>query len=31
LAADIYGLSVVTRNVDDFAATGLDLINPWES
>jgi predicted nucleic acid-binding protein len=29
--AAVYGLSVVTRNVDDFAATGLDLINPWES
>lgn len=25
-----HGMSVVTRNVADFAATGVPLINPWE-
>lgn len=25
----VHGLTVVTRNVDDFAATGVKLINPW--
>ena len=24
-----YGLSLVTRNVRDFADLGLDVINPW--
>lgn len=24
-------LAVVTRNVKDFEATGVDIINPWES
>lgn len=24
------GLTVVTRNVDDFAGTGAELVNPWE-
>lgn len=24
------GLTVVTRNTDDFAGTGAELINPWE-
>ena len=27
--AGIYGLTLVTRNVKDFAASGIDLINPW--
>lgn len=27
----VHGLTVVTRNVDDFAATGVRLLNPWES
>ncbi len=25
----VHGLTVVTRNTDDFEATGVDLINPW--
>ncbi len=25
-----HGLSVVTRNVKDFAGLGVDLFNPWE-
>jgi hypothetical protein len=25
----IHGMTVVTRNVDDFAKTGVELINPW--
>lgn len=24
-----HGLTVVTRNVDDFRLTGVDLVNPW--
>lgn len=27
----IYGLTVVTRNVKDMQATGIPLVNPWES
>ena len=27
----VHGLAVVTRNVADFADTGLTLINPWEA
>ena len=27
--AGAYGLTLVTRNVKDFAATGIDLVNPW--
>ena len=27
----IHGLTVVTRNVGDFAATGVAILNPWES
>jgi predicted nucleic acid-binding protein len=27
--AAVYGLTLVTRNVGDFASTGLDLHNPW--
>ncbi|MDP3671749.1 MAG: type II toxin-antitoxin system VapC family toxin [Telluria sp.] len=26
-----YGLSLVTRNMRDFADSGLDVINPWTS
>jgi predicted nucleic acid-binding protein len=25
----VHDLTVVTRNVDDFAHTGVSLINPW--
>jgi predicted nucleic acid-binding protein len=26
----VHGLTVVTRNVADFAATGVPLFNPWQ-
>lgn len=26
----VRGATLATRNVDDFEATGIDLINPWE-
>lgn len=26
-----HGLQLITRNVDDFAAIGLTIINPWRS
>lgn len=26
----VHGMTVVTRNVADFAATGVALLNPWE-
>ena len=26
----IHGLTVVTRNVSDFSATGVDILNPWK-
>ena len=26
----VHGMTVVTRNVDDFAATGVALLNPWQ-
>lgn len=26
----IYGLQVVTRNIDDFAATGVEILNPFD-
>ncbi|MEJ2419434.1 MAG: type II toxin-antitoxin system VapC family toxin [Exilibacterium sp.] len=26
----LHGMTVVTRNVDDFMATKVDLLNPWE-
>ena len=29
--AMVHGMTVVTRNVSDFAATGVRLINPWIS
>jgi len=27
----VHGMAVVTRNTADFAATGVNIINPWES
>lgn len=27
----VHGMTVVTRNVRDFASTGVRLLNPWES
>ena len=27
----VHGMTVVTRNVDDFSATGVELLNPWET
>ena len=27
----VHGLAVVTRNVADFAGTGVVVVNPWES
>jgi predicted nucleic acid-binding protein len=27
----VYGMTVVTRNVADFASTGVSVFNPWES
>lgn len=27
----VHGLTVVTRNVDDFVPTGVPLLNPWET
>jgi hypothetical protein len=27
----VHGMTVVTRNAADFAATGALLINPWEA
>lgn len=26
----IHGMTVVTRNVNDFAHTGVEILNPWE-
>ena len=26
----VHGLTVVTRNVSDFSATGVDIVNPWK-
>ena len=26
----VHGMVVVTRNVDDFAPTGVLVVNPWE-
>ncbi len=28
--AKVHGLTVVTRNVDDFTPTGVPVLNPWE-
>lgn len=27
----VHGMTVVTRNVADFAPTGVDIVNPWEA
>ena len=27
----VHGLTVVTRNVDDFPPTGVAVVNPWQS
>ena len=27
----VHGMTVVTRNVSDFIASGVNLLNPWES
>jgi predicted nucleic acid-binding protein len=27
----VHGLTVVTRNVDDFEPTGVTLVNPWDA
>ncbi|MDR2244401.1 MAG: type II toxin-antitoxin system VapC family toxin [Burkholderiales bacterium] len=27
----VHGMTVVTRNVADFAATGVNVINPWKA
>ena len=26
----VHGMTVVTRNIDDFEPTGVELLNPWE-
>jgi toxin FitB len=26
----VHGMTVVTRNVDDFKPTGVEILNPWE-
>lgn len=28
--AMVHGMTVVTRNVDDFEPTGVELLNPWK-
>jgi len=30
-AALVHGMTVVTRNVDDFRSTGVVVVNPWKS
>ncbi len=27
--AIVHGMTVVTRNIDDFVPTGVDILNPW--
>ncbi len=27
----VHGMTVVTRNVDDFESTGVEILNPWNS
>ena len=27
----VHGMTIVTRNVEDFAGTGASLLNPWEA
>jgi predicted nucleic acid-binding protein len=26
----VHGMTVVTRNVDDFEPTGVPILNPWD-
>lgn len=26
----VHGMTVVTRNVDDFEPMGVEILNPWE-
>jgi predicted nucleic acid-binding protein len=26
----VHGMTVVTRNIDDFKPTGVEILNPWE-
>ncbi len=26
----VHGMTVITRNIDDFKPTGVNIINPWE-
>ena len=26
----VHGMAVVTRNIDDFVPTGVEIVNPWE-
>jgi hypothetical protein len=26
----VHGMAIVTRNAEDFAGTGVDIINPWD-
>jgi toxin FitB len=28
--ASVHGMTVVTRNVNDFKRTGVEVLNPWE-
>ncbi len=28
--AMVHDMTVVTRNIDDFAPTGVDILNPWQ-
>lgn len=28
--AIVHGMTIVTRNVDDFKPTGVEILNPWE-
>ncbi|MEO2054547.1 MAG: type II toxin-antitoxin system VapC family toxin [Nitrospira sp.] len=28
--ASVHGMAVVTRNVDDFKPTGVEILNPWD-
>jgi predicted nucleic acid-binding protein len=31
VTALVHGMAVATRNVADFAPTGVELFNPWEN
>ncbi len=30
VTAFVHGMTVVTRNVDDFTSTGIEILNPWK-